>query len=222
MPNQKEIFQIAIDSPAASGAGTQAKLIAEHYNFFYLDTGKLYRLLGYSYLKDNKKINYEKFKNIIAKTKFSDLKKKYLLKNEIGLAAAYLAKIKKIRTFVTSYQKKIAKNPPKKFHGVCFDGRDITYNIMPKADIKFFMTAKLNIRAQRRYKELKIQGYDVSFASILRTIKKRDGSDFKRKISPLKKIKDAILIDTSNLTIKNCFKKMKFYIDNKFKENEKN
>ena len=219
---KKKIFQIAIDSPAASGAGTQAKLIAKHYNFFYLDTGKLYRLLGYNYLKDNKKINYKKFKKIIAKTKLNDLKKKYLLKDEIGLAAAHLAKIKKIRTFVTSYQKKIAKNPPKNFNGVCFDGRDITYNIMPKADVKFFMTAKLNIRAQRRYKELKIQGHDVSFVNILKTIKKRDYSDFKRKTSPLKKTKDSILIDTSNLTIKSCFKKMKIYINNKIEENEKN
>lgn len=219
---RKKIFQIAIDSPAASGAGTQAKLISKYYNFFYLDTGKLYRLLGYNYLKNNKKINYEKFKKIISKATYSDLKKKYLLKNEIGLAAAHLAKIKKIRAFVTSYQKKAAKYPPKKFDGVCFDGRDITYNIMPNADIKFFMTAKLIIRAKRRFKELKMQGHDVSFKSLLKTIKERDDSDFKRKISPLKKTKDAILIDSSNLTIKGCFNKIKKYIDKKIENNEKN
>jgi len=213
---KNKIFQIAIDSPAGSGAGTQAKLIAEYYNLFYLDTGKLYRILGFSYLKNNKKINYKKFKKIILKTKYSDLKKKNLLKNEIGLAAAYLAKIKNIRSFVTQYQKKVAKNPPKKFIGVCFDGRDIAYNIMPKANVKFFMTAKISIRAKRRYKELINQGYKVSFKDTLSAIKKRDESDFNRKVSPLKRTRDSILIDSSNLTKKQCFKKMKTYIDKKF------
>ena len=207
---------MAIDSPAASGAGTQAKLIASHYKLFYLDTGKLYRILGYHYLKKNKKINYKEFRNIILNTKFSDLKKKKLLLNEISLAAAYLAKIKKIRYFVTMFQKKVAKKPPYKFNGVCFDGRDITYNIMPKADVKFFMTAKISVRARRRFKELKSQGYKISYKDTYSSIKKRDISDFTRKISPLKKTKDSILIETSNLSIKQCFKKIKKYIDPKY------
>ncbi len=219
---KKKNFQVAIDSPAASGAGTQAKLISRHYNLFYLDTGKLYRILGKNYIKNNKKIDYKNFKEIILKTKINDLKKKNLLKNEIGLAAAYLAKIKRIRNFVNMYQKKIANNPPKKFKGVCFDGRDITYNIMPKADIKFFMTADVSIRAKRRYKELKSQGYKITFNDILVSIKERDKSDFKRKISPLKKTKDAILIDSSKLSINECFKKMKFFINKKYKSYEKN
>ena len=214
----KKIFQVAIDSPAGSGAGTQAKLISKHYNFFYLDTGKLYRILGEYYLKNNKKINYSKFKKIISKTSFKDLKRKALLKNEIGLAASYLAKIKKIRSFVTTYQKRIAKNPPKKFNGVCFDGRDITYNVMPDANIKFFMNAKVSIRAKRRLKELLSQGFNSTFKDTLNTIKKRDIYDYTRKIAPLKKTDDAILIETSNLTIKQCFNKMKKYIDPKFKE----
>ena len=219
---KKKNFQVAIDSPAASGAGTQAKLISRHYNLFYLDTGKLYRILGKNYIKNNKKIDYKNFKEIILKTKINDLKKKNLLKNEIGLAAAYLAKIKRIRNFVNMYQKKIANNPPKKFKGVCFDGRDITYNIMPKADVKFFMTAHVGIRAKRRYNELKSQGYKITYNDILVSIKKRDKSDFKRKISPLKKTKDAILIDSSKLSINECFKKMKFFINKKYKSYEKN
>ena len=219
---KKKNFQVAIDSPAASGAGTQAKLISRHYNLFYLDTGKLYRILGKNYIKNNKKIDYKNLKKIILKTKINDLKKKSLLKNEIGLAAAYLAKIKRIRTFVNMYQKKIANNPPKKFKGVCFDGRDITYNIMPKADVKFFMTADLSIRAKRRYNELKSQGYKITYNDILVSINERDKSDFKRKISPLKKTKDAILIDSSKLSINECFKKMKFFINEKYKSYEKN
>jgi CMP/dCMP kinase len=217
----KKTFQVAIDSPAGSGAGTQAKLISKYYKLFYLDTGKLYRILGYTYLKNKKKIDYKNFKKIILKTKFSDLKKKYLLKNEIGLAASYLAKKKTIRSFVTLYQKKIANMPPYGFKGVCFDGRDITYNIMPKADVKFFMTAKIAVRAKRRHKELISQGHNISLVQVHNTIKKRDESDFKRKISPLKKTRDSILIDNTNLTINQCFKKMKIFINQKIKKYEK-
>tara|TARA_A100001015_G_scaffold321272_1_gene451144 strand:- start:2258 stop:2920 length:663 start_codon:yes stop_codon:yes gene_type:complete len=218
----KNKFQVAIDSPAGSGAGTQAKLIASYYRLFYLDTGKLYRILGYHFLKNNKKINLKKFKKIILNTKYKDLKKKYLLKNEISLAAAKLAKIKEIRSFVTTYQKKASNNPPTKFKGVCFDGRDITYNIMPKANVKFFMTAKLSIRANRRYEELKRGGFKISQNDVLKSIKKRDYSDFNRKNSPLKQTKDAIYIDTSNLTIKQCFKKMQKYISKSLINYEKN
>ena len=107
MIKRKNILKIAIDSPAAAGAGTLAKAISKHYNLLYLDTGKLYRILGLCYLKNDKKINYTKFKNEILKTKFKDLKRKKLLKNEISLAAAYLAKNKRIRSFVEIFQKKI-------------------------------------------------------------------------------------------------------------------
>ncbi len=87
---------------------------------------------------------------------------------------------------------------------------------MPRADVKFYMTAKDNIRAKRRFKELKSRGYKVNFKEVLKTIKMRDKSDLKRKISPLKRTKDSILIDSSYLTKKQCFKKMKKYIDYKF------
>ncbi len=143
------------------------------------------------------------------------------MKNEIGLAAAKLAKIKEIRSFVSIYQKKVANNPPRNFNGVCFDGRDITYNIMPHANVKFYMTAKINIRAKRRYIELTKQGHKISFSKVLKSIKKRDNSDFKRKISPLKRTKDSVYIDSSNLTIKQCFNKIKKYIDKKMKNYEK-
>ena len=103
---KKKIIQIAIDSPAASGAGTQAKLISKYFNLYYLDTGKLYRILGRIYLKNKNKISYKIFNNKIKKTKPSELINKNLLTNDIGMAAAYLAKDKKIRKFVNEYQKK--------------------------------------------------------------------------------------------------------------------
>tara|TARA_B100000029_G_scaffold256968_1_gene253748 strand:- start:944 stop:1597 length:654 start_codon:yes stop_codon:yes gene_type:complete len=214
---KKKKIQISIDSPAASGAGTQAKLISKKYNLLYLDSGKLYRILGKEYLKNGNKINYKLFKKKILKTKPKHLKNKKLLTNEIGLAAAKLAKIKKIRIFVSDYQKKLAKKIPRNFNGICIDGRDIGYNIMPNADIKFFFNAKLSVRAKRRYNELKKLGHKTKFKDLLNSIKKRDKSDYERKISPLKKTDDSILIDTSNLTINRCFLKIKKIIDKKLK-----
>jgi CMP/dCMP kinase len=213
MKNKK--IQIAIDSPAASGAGTQAKLIAKYFNLVYLDTGKLYRILGKIYLKNNQKVNYSIFKKQIKTTKPNELNNKNLLNNNIGMAAAFLAKDKKIRKFVGEYQKMIANKPPKNSQGVCLDGRDITYNIMPNANVKFFMTASIKIRAKRRFSELKKLKHKITYKEIYQSIKERDKSDFNRKISPLKKTKDSILIDTSHISINKCFEKMKKIILNK-------
>ena len=129
------------------------------------------------------------------------------------MASAFLAKDKKIRVFVSEYQRKIANNPPKKYDGVCFDGREITYKIMPKADVKIFMTAKVKIRARRRYLELKKYNPKVKLKDILESVEKRDKSDFTRKISPLKKTKDSILIDNSNMSIRDFFNLIKKYIN---------
>ena len=171
----KKKIQIAIDSPAASGAGTQAKLISKYFNLYYLDSGKLYRILGELYLKNKKKIDYLKFERIISTTKSRHLTRKSLLKNDVSMAAAYLAKHKKIRKLVDKYQKKIAHEIPKNFNGICLDGRDITYNILPNADIKFFMTASAQTRAKRRFKNLKLK-QKITYA-ILKSIKERDKSD---------------------------------------------
>ena len=95
------------------------------------------------------------------------------------------------------------------------DGRDITYKIVPDADFKFFITANLKIRAKRRLKELKILKKKVSYSEVLKNIKKRDKSDYNRRISPLKKTKDSILINTSNLSKRACFLKIKKIIDKK-------
>ena len=147
-------IKIAIDSPAASGAGTQAKLISKHYKLFYLDTGKSYRVLGNEFIKNKNKINLNKFKVILNNLKIKEFSNKNLLTSEIGLAASHLAKNKKIRKIVDEFQKKIVKNISNKYKGICLDGRDITYNIMPDADIKIFLTASLKTRALRRAKEL--------------------------------------------------------------------
>ena len=118
---------------------------------------------------------------------------------------------------VHNFQIKCAYNFPKKYNGSCLDGRDITYKIIPDADFKFFITASIKVRAQRRFKELKKIKKNISFIDILKSIKKRDKSDYNRRLSPLKKTKDSILINTSNLTKRSCFLKIKKIIDNKLK-----
>ena len=213
----KKNIKIAIDSPAAAGAGTQAKLISKHYNLFYLDTGKIYRSLAYDRLKNKKKFNSSFIKKKMKKLKIKDLESKKLLSNEVSTVASIIAKDKKIRELVHKFQKNCAYFPTKKYNGSCLDGRDITYKIIPDADFKFFITANIKTRAIRRYKELKKFNKNINFSYVLKSIKKRDKNDYKRKISPLKKTKDSILINTTNLTKRACFLKIKKIIDKKLK-----
>ena len=211
------IIKVAIDSPAAAGAGTVAKAISRHYNLFYLDTGKIYRYIAYLKLKFPKKFSQNFIKKKIKLLKISDLSKRNLLSNEIGIEASQIAKIKNIRRLVHSFQLNFAYNPPKKYSGSCLDGRDITYRIIPDADFKFYITANLKTRALRRYKELKGLKKKISYNDVLKSIKKRDKNDLNRKISPLKKTKDSLLINTTNLTKRACFLKIKKIIDRKIK-----
>ncbi len=215
----KRKIKVAIDSPAAAGAGTQAKLIAKYYNLFYLDTGKIYRLIANLKLKNPKKFTYSYIKKKIKNLKIGDLQKKELLSNEVGIFASKIAKNKKIRNLVHNFQVKNAYNPPKKYNGSCLDGRDITYKIIPDAQFKFFITANVKTRALRRYKELKLLKKKISFNEVLKSIKKRDKSDYNRKISPLKKTSDSILINTTNLTKRACFLKIKKIMDRKLNIN---
>ncbi len=208
-------IKIAIDIPAAAGAGTQAKLIAKHYNLFYLDTGKIYRLIAYSKLKDPKNFNYSLVSRIIKNINTKKLENKKLLNDAIGYEASVVSKDKKIREIVHNFQIKCAYSPPKKFNGSCLDGRDITYKIIPDADIKLFITASIKVRSMRRYKELKMLKKNVKLNEILKSIRKRDKNDYNRRISPLKKTKDSILINTTNLSKKACFLKIKNIIDKK-------
>ena len=213
---KKKLITVAIDSPAAAGAGTQAKLIAKKYNLLYLDTGKIYRLLG-KFKLENNQITYSLLKKKIYKLKLKDLNNKELLSDKIATSAALIAKNLRIRKMVKSLQKNYAYKPPKKFSGSVLDGRDITSVIMKKATFKFYITASLNVRAKRRFLEFKKLKKNISFKEVLKSLKNRDYLDKNRKYSPLKKTKDSILINTSKLSKKACFKKIKAIIDNKLK-----
>ena len=215
MFKRKNILKVAIDSPAAAGAGTQAKLISNHYKLLQLDTGRVYRYLANIKINEPKKYNYNYLKKRIKKLKIKDLDNKKLLSDEVAVIASRIAKDKSIRKLVHSFQLKCAYNPPKKFRGSCLDGRDICSVIVPDAEIKLFITASLKTRALRRYKELKTKNNKISLQEVLKSIKKRDKSDKNRKISPLKKTVDSILINTTNLSIRRSFLKIKKIIDKK-------
>ena len=212
---RKDIIKIAIDSPAAAGAGTLAKAISNYYNLFYLDTGKIYRYIAYLKLKFSKQWGINFIKKKIRSLKIKDLENTELISDKVGTEASIISKDIKIRKLVHSFQINFAYNPPKKFSGSCLDGRDITYNIVPDAEFKFFITANLKTRALRRFKELKNLNSDITFAEVLKSIKKRDKSDYNRKVSPLKKTKDSVLINTTNLSKRACFLKIKKIIDRK-------
>tara|TARA_B100000900_G_scaffold407675_1_gene420728 strand:+ start:1952 stop:2602 length:651 start_codon:yes stop_codon:yes gene_type:complete len=212
---KKKFLKIAIDSPAAAGAGTLAKAISKHYNLYYLDTGKIYRMIAYIKIKFPKKFNQNFLKKIIGSLKIKDLTDKKLLSDKVGSEASIISKDKKIRKLVHSFQVNCAYNPPKKYDGSCLDGRDITYKIVPDADFKFYITANLKTRALRRYKELKKLNKEISYQNVLKSIKKRDKNDLNRKISPLKKTKDSVLLNTTKLNKRSCFLKIKKIIDKK-------
>tara|TARA_B110000495_G_scaffold183911_1_gene180573 strand:- start:187 stop:858 length:672 start_codon:yes stop_codon:yes gene_type:complete len=212
---KKKFLQIAIDSPAAAGAGTQAKLISKHYKLLYLDSGKIYRLLAYLKIQNPKKFNYSFVSKKMKMLKMSDLQSKKLLSDGVGSLASIIAKDAKIRKLAHTFQMECAYNPPKKYKGSIIDGRDITYNIMPKADLKFFITATTKTRALRRYKELRSSNKQISFNEVLQSIKKRDKSDYNRKVSPLKRTKDQCLISSENESKRSFFLKIKQIIDKK-------
>ena len=212
---RKNIIKVAIDSPAAAGAGTQAKLISKYYNLLQLDTGRVYRYVANIKINEPLKFDYVYLKKKIKKLKIKDLENKKLLSDKVATVASLVAKDKKIRRLVHNFQLKCAYNPPKKYAGSCLDGRDICSVIVPDADVKLFITANLKTRAMRRYKELRTKKNYISYSDVLKSIKKRDKSDINRKISPLKKTNDSILLNTSNLSIRRCFLKIKKIIDKK-------
>ena len=215
MKKRNNIITVAIDSPAAAGAGTQAKLIAKEYNLLYLDTGKIYRFIGKLLLENKNKFDYKFLNKKIKKLKIYKLKDKSLLSDKVASSASIIAKDFKIRKMIKKFQLNCAYNPPKKFSGSVLDGRDITSIIMKNSKIKFYITANIKVRAMRRYKEYKNLKKKITYNEVLKSIKNRDYLDRNRKISPLKKTKDSILINTSKLSKKACFKKIKAIIDEK-------
>ncbi len=215
MKKRKNIITVAIDSPAAAGAGTQAKLISKKYNLFYLDTGKIYRYIGKLKLDNQKKFTYNLIKKKIDNLKLDYLKRKSLLSNEVAISASIISKDKKIRNIVHKFQQRCAYNPPKKYNGSVLDGRDIITVQVKDAMFKFYITASIEVRAKRRFDEYRNLNKKISYEEVIKSLRNRDKSDKKRKYGPLKKTKDSILINTTKLSKKACFKKIRAIMDKK-------
>ena len=215
MKKRKNLITVAIDSPAAAGAGTQAKLISKNYNLYYLDTGKIYRYIGKLKLSNARRFSYKLIKKKIDALKLKQLQNKSLLSDNVATSASLIARDKKIRKIVHRFQQKCAYSPPMKYAGSVLDGRDIITIQVKDAMFKFFITASLQERAKRRYNELIGINKKISFNEVLKSLRNRDKLDKERKHGPLKKTKDSILINTTKLSKKACFKKIKAIMDNK-------
>ena len=211
-------IKVGIDSPSAAGAGTISKMIAKNYKLLYCDTGKIYRFMAKQIIDRNPINKFNFLKKVSKKINLKKLKHKNLLNDDVAYVASQIAKDIKIRKLVVKFQKHLAYHPPNKYNGSILDGRDINSKIVKDADFKFYITAKVNERAKRRYKELKKLRKKVKFKDILKNLKRRDLEDRSRRYSKLKKTKDSILINTTNLSIRESFLKVKKIMDQKLKD----
>ena len=188
---------IAVDGPTASGKGTLAKALAAHFGLPFLDTGLLYRAVGRQVQINNG--NPDDPEDALAGCDFPDslLDDAALRTEEVGGLASRVSIHPAVRAALNKRQVDFANQPG----GALLDGRDIGTVIAPHADVKLFVTAPAEVRAQRRYDEMQRHGIDVRFADILADIHARDARDMGRADAPLKPAQDALLLDTGDLTI---------------------
>ncbi len=202
-----QIIKIAIDGPGGAGKSTIAKLVAKELNIDYIDTGAMYRAIGYKVTKTNTNIEEESaLKQMLDNTDidFSDGNiyldgenvNTEIRTPEMSLMASKVAAIGDVRNKLVALQRNMGKTK-----SIIMDGRDIGNNVLTDAEFKFFMTASPEERADRRYKELIEKGEKVTFEEVLEDIKQRDYNDTHRKLNPLKAAEDAIMLDTTGMTI---------------------
>ena len=192
---------VAIDGPAGSGKGTIAKKISSFYKFPHLDSGILYRSVAYlCQTADEIDFSEENVLRHARKLNLDEIDVGNLRTKEIDDISSKISSFKSLREFLKSYQLDFKKIHSDK-KGIVVDGRDITTIIFPDAEIKFYITASLKDRANRRFKELVLQNPKLDKKLVIKELQKRDQRDKERSNAPLKKAKDAIVIDTSNLTI---------------------
>jgi len=184
-------FTVAIDGPAAAGKGTISKAVAAHFGFAHLDTGLLYRAVGAKVLAGADPVAAARALDPV------DLENDALRTPEVAQAASQVAAIADVRAALVAFQQQFARREG----GAVLDGRDIGTVICPRADAKLFVTASAECRARRRYDELTGKGMDIAFDTVLADVKERDARDSSRATAPLVPAQDAVLLDTSDLTI---------------------
>ena len=216
------MINIATDGPAGAGKSSIAKAVAKKLGFIYVDTGALYRSIGVNALKHN--IETTDSNSVISllpetavELKYIDGTQRVFLNNEdvsetirlpeASMAASNVSAIPEVRTFLLDLQRDMARK-----NNVIMDGRDIGTVILPDADFKFFLTASAEVRADRRFKELKEKGIDVDYNQLLEEIIQRDYNDSHRAIAPLKQADDAILVDSSDMTLEESIDAILSYI----------
>lgn len=191
---------IAIDGPAAAGKGTLARRLADHFGLAHLDTGTLYRATAARVLKDGGDPDDPEIARGAAESLASaDLNAPNLRDQSVGAAASRVAAHPEVRAALVAYQRRFAEIPPDGASGAVLDGRDIGTVILPDADIKIFVTASPEARAERRHKELRDQGTESIRAAVLRELAERDERDRARAVAPMAAAPDAFLLDTTNL-----------------------
>ncbi len=223
MKNKKPI--ITIDGPAASGKGAVSKNIAQELSLFHLETGLFYRSLALEYIaKNNKNIDINIFLNKIQNQNFfvKNIKKKEIYGDLVTKTASLLAKKKNVRDFIVRMQKIFIKKYLEKYKGIILDGRDCGTVIAPQAEVKVFLTAKLNVRAKRRFKQINEKNLQILYRDIIKDIAKRDERDTKRNHSPLIKAEDSIVVDSSEKNLLETINIVKKIIFSKLPYLEKN
>ena len=212
-----KLIRIAIDGTAGSGSTSLALRLARHYKLRYLDTGKAYRWCALQIIQNKPKNKINFLKKRIKKLNLKKLQDKKLINDQVAQVTSQISKDLRVRKLIFNFQKRIAYDIPRGYRGSVLNGRDITHNIIPDATFKFYVTASIFERSRRRYKELKKLGRKVTFKEIVKSLKKRDKSDKNRgkQSGKLLKTKDSILINTTHLSITECFLKVKKIIDRK-------
>lgn len=203
-------FIIALDGPSAAGKGTIGRMIAKEFAVEYVQSSIVYRGLAYVCIEDNVNIDdvrlvtkISKNTNILSRIKGVDLQIE-----EIGDIASKIAVIPEVRENLNLYLKKVILNA----HRIVMEGRDIGTVVAPEADLKLFITADVNIRAQRRFKQLRSEGKECIMSDILNLMKKRDDLDQTRKVAPLEVADGALVIDTTNLSPPQVIQKIKNFV----------
>lgn len=212
----KNQILIAIDGPSASGKGSLAKRLAAHFLLPYLNTGALYRAVALRLISCGIAIEdfAQNIDDLTANIGDDDLENETLFSEKTGEIASIIAKNPLLRLKLVDFQQKFIENGILSANGVVLDGRDIASVIMPQANYKFYVTAKVEIRAQRRFAQLSAVDSSIKYEEILAQLKKRDENDSNRKDSPLLIAPDAHVIDNGDLSIEEGFKKCLSFIKN--------